>query len=85
MNGGMLQIDNPRPTVRSRPLLCRPGGPDVARLIETAEHLKYYIHLGLPSGCLLRPCETFGSEARGQHRQKHARKAITQALSEQAR
>jgi spermidine dehydrogenase len=61
MNGGTLEIDSPRPYGPVAAGLLKTIGIDVAKLIKTTQHLKFYDHLGLKSGAFF-DRETFGAD-----------------------
>jgi spermidine dehydrogenase len=61
MNGGTLEIDSPRPYGPIAAGLLTTLGIDVAKLAKTAEHLKFYEHLGMQTGVFFDQ-ETFGAD-----------------------
>ena len=61
MNGGTLEIDSPRPYGPVSAGLLKTLGIDVAALIKTTQHPKFYAHLGLKNGAFF-DRETFGDD-----------------------
>jgi len=61
LNGGTLEIDSPRPYGPVAAGLLQTLGLDVANLIKTTQHLKFYDQLGLQAGAFF-DRETFGSD-----------------------